>query len=57
MRLRRALEEYVIAGIHTTIPLHQRLIADPDFITGDYTIHWLEQFMERTAAEKDGGEA
>ncbi len=57
MRLRRALEEYVIAGIHTTIPLHQRLIADPDFITGDYTIHWLEQFMERTAAEKDGGDA
>ncbi len=57
MRLRRALEEYVIAGIHTTIPLHQRVIADPDFITGDYTIHWLEQFMERTAAEKESGDA
>ncbi len=57
MRLRRALEEYVIAGIHTTIPLHQRVIADPDFITGDYTIHWLEQFMERIAAEKESGDA
>jgi acetyl-CoA carboxylase, biotin carboxylase subunit len=56
MRLRRALEEYVIVGINTTIPLHQRLIADPDFITGDYTIHWLEQFMERTAVGKDGGD-
>jgi len=41
MRLRRALEEYVIAGIETTIPLHQRLILDPDFINGDYDVHWL----------------
>ncbi len=45
MRLRRALEEYVIAGIETTIPLHQRLVAEPDFINGDYDIHWLERFL------------
>jgi acetyl-CoA carboxylase biotin carboxylase subunit len=45
MRLRRALEEYVIAGIETTIPLHQRLVAAPDFINGDYDIHWLERFV------------
>jgi acetyl-CoA carboxylase, biotin carboxylase subunit len=45
MRLRRALQEYVIAGIDTTIPLHQRLIAAPDFINGDYNIHWLESFV------------
>ncbi|KJV10075.1 acetyl-CoA carboxylase [Elstera litoralis] len=57
MRLRRALEEYVIGGIQTTIPLHQKIIADPDFITGDYTIHWLEHFMERAAAAKDAGGA
>ncbi len=47
MRLRRTLEEYVIAGIETTIPLHQRLVADPDFINGDYDIHWLERFLAR----------
>ena len=45
MRLRRALEEYVIGGIETTIPLHQRLVNAADFINGDYDIHWLERFM------------
>jgi acetyl-CoA carboxylase biotin carboxylase subunit len=45
MRLRRALDEYVINGIDTTIPLHQRLLQAPAFIDGDYTIHWLEQFV------------
>ena len=45
MRLRRALEEFVIGGIATTIPLHQRLIAAPDFINGDYDIRWLENFV------------
>ncbi|HXZ02207.1 MAG TPA: acetyl-CoA carboxylase biotin carboxylase subunit [Stellaceae bacterium] len=48
MRLRRALEEYVIAGVETTIPLHQRLVAAPQFIDGDYDIHWLERFLART---------
>ncbi len=47
MRLRRALEEYVIAGIETTIPLHQRLSMAPDFINGTYDIHWLERFVGR----------
>jgi acetyl-CoA carboxylase biotin carboxylase subunit len=47
MRLRRALEEYVIAGIETTIPLHQRLLHAPDFIDGTYNIHWLERFVGR----------
>ncbi len=45
MRLKRALEEYVIEGLETTIPLHQRLIAEPDFVNGDYDIHWLERFV------------
>ncbi|HEX2888704.1 acetyl-CoA carboxylase biotin carboxylase subunit [Vineibacter terrae] len=45
MRLRRALEEYVVGGIDTTIPLHQRLIAQPDFVNGDYDIHWLERLV------------
>jgi acetyl-CoA carboxylase, biotin carboxylase subunit len=47
MRLRRALVEYVIGGIETTIPLHQRLVAESDFINGDYDIHWLERFLAR----------
>ena len=46
MRLHRALEEYVITGIETTIPLHQDIIKHPDFVNGDYNIHWLENFVE-----------
>jgi len=47
MRLKRALREYVIAGIDTTIPLHQRLTDDADFRRGAYDIHWLERFLAR----------
>jgi acetyl-CoA carboxylase biotin carboxylase subunit len=47
MRLRRALEEYVIEGMKTTIPLHQALIEDPDIQNGDYTIKWLEEWLAR----------
>ena len=50
-RLRRALQEYVIAGIETNIPLHLRLLEEPDFITGNYDIHWLERFMARDAQD------
>jgi acetyl-CoA carboxylase biotin carboxylase subunit len=46
MRLRRALEEFVIDGIKTTIPLHEKLIREPDFIDGDYDIHWLEHYLD-----------
>jgi acetyl-CoA carboxylase biotin carboxylase subunit len=45
MRLRRSLAEYVIGGIETTIPLHQRLLDDPEFRQGAYDIHWLERFL------------
>ena len=45
MRLRRSLEEFVIGGIDTTIPLHQRIIRQQDFIDGRYDIHWLEQLV------------
>jgi acetyl-CoA carboxylase biotin carboxylase subunit len=45
MRLRRTLEEFVIGGIDTTIPLHRRLIAASDFLNGDYDVHWLERFV------------
>ena len=49
-RLRRALDEFAVLGIKTTLPLHQRIIEQPEFQAGDYTIHWLEQFVGRAAA-------
>jgi acetyl-CoA carboxylase biotin carboxylase subunit len=45
MRLRRALEEIVIGGIDTTIDLHRKLVANPDFVNGQYDVHWLERTM------------
>ncbi|MGH6880949.1 acetyl-CoA carboxylase biotin carboxylase subunit [Hypericibacter sp.] len=45
MRLRRALEEFVIGGIDTSIPLHRKLVGATDFINGDYDIRWLEKFV------------
>jgi len=47
MRLRRALEEFVIGGIHTTIPLHLKLVTEPEFIDGLYSIRWLEDWLAR----------
>ncbi len=45
-RLRRCLDEFAIIGIKTNLPLHRRIIEQPDFQRGDYTIHWLERFVE-----------
>jgi acetyl-CoA carboxylase biotin carboxylase subunit len=47
MRLRRALGEYVIEGVDTTIPLFQRLLSEQDITNGTYDIHWLEDFLAR----------
>ncbi|HVV33348.1 MAG TPA: acetyl-CoA carboxylase biotin carboxylase subunit [Vitreimonas sp.] len=53
MRLRRALDEMVITGIETTIPLFRELMNEPDIINGDYSIHWLESHLKALeAAEK-----
>jgi acetyl-CoA carboxylase biotin carboxylase subunit len=49
-RLRRALEEFVIEGMKTTIPLHQSLLDDPEFQKGDYTIKWLEEWLAKQGA-------
>ena len=46
MRMRRALEEFVIEGVSTTIPLQQEIISQADFIDGMYNIHWLEHYMK-----------
>ena len=44
-RMRRSLAEFAVVGIKTTLPLHQRIVEAPDFLRGDYTIHWLERFV------------
>ncbi|MBU7581115.1 MAG: acetyl-CoA carboxylase biotin carboxylase subunit [Porphyrobacter sp.] len=50
MRLRRALEEMVVEGVKTNIPLHQELLRQDDVLNGDYSIKWLEQWLEERAA-------
>ncbi len=45
MRLRRAIDEFVVDGIKTTLPLFQRLIREPDILAGNYDIHWLEKYL------------
>jgi acetyl-CoA carboxylase biotin carboxylase subunit len=47
MRLKRALGEFVIDGIDTTIPLFSDLLNEPDIINGAYDIHWLEKYLEK----------
>jgi len=47
MRLKRALDEFVIDGIETTLPLFRALAREKDIIDGDYHIHWLEDFLAR----------
>jgi acetyl-CoA carboxylase biotin carboxylase subunit len=50
MRLRRALEEMVVEGVKTSIPLHAELLRDPDVLNGDYSIKWLEDWLPRRAS-------
>jgi acetyl-CoA carboxylase biotin carboxylase subunit len=50
MRLRRALEEFLVEGMKTTIPLHQQIVRDDQFLAGDYTIKWLEKWLEEQEA-------
>ena len=47
MRLRRALDEFVIDGIDTTIPLFIDLLDNQDIANGDYDIHWLEKYLAK----------
>jgi acetyl-CoA carboxylase biotin carboxylase subunit len=49
-RLRRAIRETVVDGIKTTLPLHYWITEQPEFISGDYSIKWLEQKL----VEKSG---
>ncbi len=47
MRLKRALGEFVVDGIETTIPLFNSLISEPDIVDGNYDIHWLEKHLSK----------
>jgi acetyl-CoA carboxylase biotin carboxylase subunit len=51
MRLNRALEEVVVDGIDTTLPLFRQLVREADIIDGNYHIHWLEQFLAKGGME------
>ena len=51
MRLKRALDEVVVDGIETTLPLFRALVREKDVIDGNYHIHWLEQFLARSGTE------
>jgi acetyl-CoA carboxylase biotin carboxylase subunit len=44
-RLKRSLDEFVVDGIETTLPLFRALVRNPDIINGDYDIHWLERYL------------
>jgi acetyl-CoA carboxylase biotin carboxylase subunit len=44
-RLARALQEFVVGGVETTIPLFHDIMKEPDFLAGDYDIHWLERYL------------
>ncbi|MCG6902993.1 MAG: acetyl-CoA carboxylase biotin carboxylase subunit [Rhodobacter sp.] len=50
-RLSRALGELIVDGIHTTVPLFDALLAEPDIQSGNYTIHWLEHWLETHLGE------
>ena len=47
MRLRRALDEFVVDGIKTTLPLFRDLVGNIDIANGDYDIHWLEKYLAK----------
>ena len=52
MRLKRALDEFVVDGIETTLPLFRALAREKDIIDGEYHIHWLEEFLARGSIEQ-----
>ena len=49
MRLRRALDEFIVDGIETTLPLFRALVRNSDVQNGQYHIHWLEDFLKNEA--------
>jgi len=50
-KMQRALSQFIIQGIHTSIPLHQRIFADEDFRAGKFDTKFMERFLERQRSE------
>jgi len=53
-RMRRALDMFIVEGIHTSIPLHKRILSDADFLAGKFDTNFIQRFMP---AEKQGNGA
>jgi acetyl-CoA carboxylase biotin carboxylase subunit len=51
MRLRRALDEFVVDGVETTLPLFRNLVRNADIQNGQYDIHWLEAYLKTGGIE------
>ena len=49
-RMQRALDFFLVEGIHTSIPLHRRIMADSDFSLGNYDTHFIERLIEQRAS-------
>jgi len=46
-RMRRALDMFIVEGIHTSIPLHKRILREPDFVAGNFNTKFMERFMPK----------
>jgi acetyl-CoA carboxylase biotin carboxylase subunit len=44
-RMKRALDEFIIEGINTTIPFHRQLMDHPEYVSGNYTTKFMEDFI------------
>jgi acetyl-CoA carboxylase biotin carboxylase subunit len=55
-RMRRALEMFIVEGIHTTIPLHERIFRDEEFQRGEFDTKFMERFFEREKARKEAAQ-
>jgi acetyl-CoA carboxylase biotin carboxylase subunit len=53
-RMQRALDMFIVEGIYTTIPLHRRIMADPDFRAGRFDTKFMERFLNKAAESKAG---
>jgi acetyl-CoA carboxylase, biotin carboxylase subunit len=50
-RMSRALEMFMVEGVYTTIPLHRKILADPDFRAGNFDTGFIERFLKKNGAQ------
>jgi len=51
--MQRALDMFIVEGIYTSIPLHKKIIADPDFHSGNFDTKFMERFLARRAESQN----